>query len=77
MSMAIALDNSPETINNLNNLKNLLSINKQLVSSTDKLFINDIVITPEIIDELSEWIDDMYSILTNFTLFSQEIYVND
>lgn len=77
MSMAIALDNSPQTISNLNNLKNLLTINKNLISSTDKLFINDIVVTPEMIDELSDWVDDMYKILTDFTFFSQENLVND
>lgn len=77
MSLAIALDNSPEIISRLDNLKNVLKINKNLLDSTDSLFIDDIKITSDIIDDLLDWVDDIYKILTDINLFTEDTLTND
>jgi predicted ThiF/HesA family dinucleotide-utilizing enzyme len=72
MSLGVALYNDPETISHLDNLRNLIVVNRHLISSTDKLIADDIVITPEILDELSDWLGDIHKILTDFSMFTQE-----
>lgn len=72
MSMAIALDNSPETITNLKNLAKIIDF----VLSIDE-FSNNVNITVEELEKLDDWVDDMYMILTDFTLFTEEGLTND
>lgn len=72
MSMAIALDNSPETITNLKNLAKIIDF----VLSIDE-FSNSVNLSVEELEKLDDWVDDMYMILTDFTLFTEEGLTND
>lgn len=70
--MAIALDNSPETITNLKNLAKIIDF----VLSIDE-FSNSVNLSVEELEKLDDWVDDMYMILTDFTLFTEEGLTND
>lgn len=72
MSMAIALDNSPETINNLKNISKIIDF----VMSIDE-FSSNVNLSVEELEKLDDWVDDMYMILTDFSLFTQEALTND
>lgn len=72
MSMAIALDNSPETINNLKNISKIIDF----VMSIDE-FSSNVNLSVEELENLDDWVDDMYMILTDFSLFTQEALTND
>lgn len=68
MSLAIMLNNDPETIANLEATMDILNLlskknynmdwNEQSMQST--------------IEELSDWFGDIYKILTDYTLFTQD-----
>jgi cob(I)alamin adenosyltransferase len=76
MSFAIALDNSPKTITNLENLKNILDyVNDSLVDLETYPTSNQVIIDHEMVDNLYDWIDDMHKILTDYSLFSENIEV--
>lgn len=73
MSLAIALDNSPETISNLENLKIILKFLDNMIPQNAQAFINeDHTITREMLEDISEWIDDLHKILTSYEMFSNE-----
>jgi DNA-binding transcriptional regulator GbsR (MarR family) len=68
MSFAIALENNAETVANLEavmDILNLLSKDNYTVDWTEP----DMKAT---IEELSDWFGDIYKILTDYTMFTQE-----
>lgn len=71
MSMAIALDNSPETIENIKNMQMVLQFARTYIApnSTDPSL--------QMIDDLEDWVGDIYKILTDFTLFTEDALIND
>lgn len=69
--MAIALDNSPATIDNIKNLQMVLEFSKTFVAP------NSVSPSLEDIENLQDWIGDIYKILTDFSLFTEEALSND
>lgn len=68
MSLAIMLNNDPETIANLEATMDILT----LLSKKDyNMDWNDELIQSTI-EELSDWFGDIYKILTDYTLFTQD-----
>jgi len=63
MSMAIALDNSPDTIANLSDLKKLLT------ALNDGPISVSAILSYQRLEDLRDWIDDIHKILTDFTIF--------
>lgn len=68
MSFAIALNNDAETVANI---EATIDILKGLSDSSKTINTEDFY-TSETVAELLDWFEDIYKILTDYTMFAQE-----
>ena len=68
MSFAIALKNDAETVANI---EATIDILKELSDSSKTINIENFY-TSETVAELLDWFEDIYKILTDYTMFAQE-----
>ena len=68
MSFAIALNNDAETVANI---EATIDILKGLSDSSKTINTKDFY-TSETVAELLDWFEDIYKILTDYTMFAQE-----